>query len=97
VRGKAGGVNSAFIGGSPHPTFSHLLPSAEKELFCGTFSRRRCLRTATSGQHRANFRYAFSVAEARPAISFASIREIRVKNIFLHGGLAGLDAHFPVF
>ena len=41
------------------PSGSSLPPSdAEKELFCGTFSRRGCLRTATNGQHRANFRYA---------------------------------------
>jgi|SRR5665213_1663329 len=54
----------------PHPAFGHPLPSDGRgNIFCGTFSRRRCLRTARLGsrppahQHRANFHYAFSAVQ----------------------------------
>ena len=56
---------------SPHPL-------RRRNLFCGTFSRRRCLRTATSGQLRANCRYALTRSRplAQPAAGFRLCRTL---------------------
>jgi hypothetical protein len=34
---------------TPHPAFSHLLPRAEKKLFCGTFSKRSPITSVNAG------------------------------------------------
>jgi hypothetical protein len=65
------------VRGSPHPASGHLLPIRCGEgIILWTFSRRRCLRTATGGQHWADFRYALT--RSRPLTRPCGLRFHRI-------------------